>query len=194
MMTTEPLKYRYRVNAADVLVWVDATWLAFARENGADELTEESVLGRSLWEFVGGEDLRRLYMEIHSRVRMSDSPMVFPFRCDSPSLQRNMRAKITPDDTGHLTYENVVVSAAPQRCLSMLEREQPRSNSFLTLCSCCKRALLDPIGWLDLEDVANRLGLFEARRVPSLRYAICPACAHALQDVADDGNPAKVNT
>lgn len=189
-MATEPPKYRYRVDAADVLVWVDASWLAFAQENGAAELTEEKVLGRSLWEFVAGEDMRRLYMEIHSRVRMSDSPMVFPFRCDSPSLQRHLRAKITPGDAGHLTYENVVVWAAPQRRLSVLEREQPRSKSFLTLCSCCKRALLDPMGWLDLADVAIRLRLFETRRVPSLRHSICPACADALQVAADNGSAA----
>ena len=53
-MLAESRTYRYRVDAADVIVWVDSWWLAFAQENGAPELVTETVVGRHLWDFVFG--------------------------------------------------------------------------------------------------------------------------------------------
>ena len=47
-MAAEVPTYRYRVDAADVLVWVDSLWLSFAQENGAPELVEEAPPGFQL--------------------------------------------------------------------------------------------------------------------------------------------------
>ena len=44
------------------------------------------------------------------------------------------------------------------------------------MCSCCTRALLEPIGWLDIEQVSFKLRLFETRKVPEIRYTVCPDC------------------
>jgi hypothetical protein len=189
-MAAEVPRYRYRVDAADVLVWVDALWLAFARENGAAELVKESVLGRLLWDFVSGNEIRRLYLEIHSRVRISGHAVVLPFRCDSPSLQRHMRLTIAREDAGHLAYECLLVRAVPQRNIGALDSQSPRSEAFLTMCSCCKRTLFEPIGWLEVEDVSVRLGLFETRKVPELRHTICPECANTLRNASNNGNAA----
>ena len=189
-MAAQGLKYRYRVDAADVLVWVSELWLAFAKENGAADLIEESVLGRSLWDFVSGDELRRLYAEIHSRVRLSGTPVVLPFRCDSPSLQRHMRMTITREDAGQLAYDSVLVRAVPQRPLEILDSRWKRSAAVLTMCSCCKRALLEPVGWLGLDDVAVRLQLFEAEKVPELRHTICPECANTLRSSSGNGSAA----
>ena len=189
-MSAQVPKYRYRVDAADLLVWVDELWLAFARENGAAGLIRESVLGRSLWDFVVGDELCRLYMEIHARVRSSGLPAVLPFRCDSPSLQRHMRLTITRGDQGQLEYESLLVRAVPQRNSELLDSKRQRSTTTLTICSCCKRALLEPDEWLDLEDVSIRLQLFEAPQVPELRHTICPPCADALRNLSDNGSAA----
>jgi hypothetical protein len=189
-MATEILRYRYRVDSADVLVWVDALWLAFAQENGAAELTEDSILGQSLWGYVAGDEIRTLYREIHTRVRLSGKPVVIPFRCDSPTLQRHMRLTITPGDAGQLSYESLLLQAKPQRRLRVLDSKQPRSNSFLTMCSCCKRVLLEPVGWLGVEDICARLGLFETQKPPRLRHIICPECAHAVNSASNNGNAA----
>ncbi|MCH5377252.1 MAG: hypothetical protein JJ992_25090, partial [Planctomycetes bacterium] len=114
-----------------MLIWVDEMWLAFANENGATELTRASVLQRCLWDFVAGDELRRLYMEIHSRVRSSGLPAVLPFRCDSPSLQRHMRLTITRDDGGCLLYESLLVRAVPQGRFEVLDSERKRSTATL---------------------------------------------------------------
>ena len=188
-MRDESQRYRYRVDAADQLVWVDERWLAFARENGATELTEERVLGRSIWDFVSGDATRRVFLELHDRIRQTGKTIVVPFRCDSPTLKRHMRLTISRADAGQLLYQSVVIRVEPQRRLRVLDMSKRRSSAILTMCSCCKRALLESRGWLDVEDVSVRLRLFEAREIPSLRYTVCPECATKITN-SDNGNAA----
>lgn len=189
-MRQESQTYRYRVDAADVVVWVDHWWLAFAAENGAATLTEDSVLGRSLWDFVAGDLTCQLFSEIHARVRSTGKPVVLPFRCDSPSLQRHMRLKIIAEENGQLMYESVLLRVEPQRFLAALDSRRPHSNRSLTMCSCCKRALHETVGWLDVEDIAIRLGLFDTQEVPELRYTVCPECTGRMQHSCDNGSAA----
>ncbi len=180
-MLSKAVKYRYRVNAADELEWVDRLWIAFAEENGAAELTPSSVLGHCLWDFLADEETRNCYRDIHKRVRASGKSVVLPFRCDSPSLQRFMRMTIRAAKDGALMYESQLLRVEPQRSLNALDATTPRSHAVLTMCSCCKRALVEPAGWLEMEDVSARLKLAETPKVPELRYTTCPDCAHALE-------------
>jgi hypothetical protein len=191
-MATQIPRYRYRVDTSDVIVWVDPLWLAFAKENGAIDLTEEAVVGRSLWDFVAGAETQQLFLGLHERIRSTGKTMVLPFRCDSPSLQRHMRLTITREEHGRLHYDSLLVRAVPQRPLGLLEKSRPRSHETLMMCSCCKRALLERVGWLDLEDISVRLHLFEAEEVPALRHTVCPTCAKSLDmlDIPSDGNAA----
>ena len=190
MAVSETCKYRYRLDANDVLVEVDARWLAFARENGAMGLNRDAVLGRSIWEFIKGETVIAIYKAIHERVRRDADSAVFPFRCDSPNLRRYMRMTITPGRHGELLYETVMERAIPQRPLAMLDAQRPRSAQSLDVCSCCKRAMLEGIGWLDLEDVSFRLGLLEAASVPEVRHALCPRCANAIHNSSNGSDVA----
>jgi hypothetical protein len=175
-------KFRYRVDAADVLVWVDAWWLAFARENGAPELTEAFVLGRNLWEFVADCTTRKLYQRIHSRVRSTKKTVVVPFRCDSPTVRRHMRLTIYGEDSDQLLYEGMLTRVETGPRLEVLDPSYPRSDALLTMCSCCKRALIESSGWLEVEDAAARLGLFEKPKAPRLSYTICQDCTNVLSE------------
>ena len=121
MVTPDLRRYRYRVDATDRINWVDSWWLAFARENGAPELTADSVIGRSLWDFVSGADTRRLFKAIHERVRSSGAPVVLPFRCDSPSLRRHMRLTISREESQQLHYGSVLLRVEPQVLLPVLD-------------------------------------------------------------------------
>jgi hypothetical protein len=183
-------KYRYRVDADDLLVWVDSWWLAFARENGAADLTADRVLGRSLWEFIADAGTRELYKEIHSRIRATGRASLLPFRCDSPKVCRHMRLTISQDGDGQLLYESVLLRVEPRRDFRFLDRDCPRSDAFLTMCSCCKRSLIESAGWLEVEEVAVRLGLFERPRGPQLRHTICPSCALAAGNLPGNDNAA----
>ena len=189
-MTAETPRYRYRLDANDIFVSVDDLWLAFAKENGARHLTREIVLGRSIWDFVASDELRALYKALHSRIRQGGPPVVVPFRCDSPSLQRHMRLKIACEAGGALAYESLLVRAVPQRNLQVLDSKRQRSDAFLTICSCCKRALLEPVGWIELEDASVRLKLFEAQQVPELRHTVCPKCVSTFEIASGNGSAA----
>lgn len=189
-MTPSAQSYRYRVDEANRIVWVDERWLAFGRENGAPELTRDAVLGRCLWDFVAGDATRCLFEAIHAKVRSSGDTAVIPFRCDSPRLQRHMRLKITREGVDQLLYESVLLRVEPQPHLSLLDPRQARSDCVLTICSCCKRALLETQGWLGVDDVSVRLGLFDKPEVPQIRYTVCPDCNGMSGNPPSNGNAA----
>ena len=177
MVTPARAVYRYRIDQDDRIVDVDTWWLAFAKENSAAELNESAVLGRSVWNFISDDPTRALYREIHRYVRCSGNPVRVPFRCDSPTLQRYMQLTISKHHDEHLQYESVLLRALPQHRLTALDPQQQRSDSVLTMCSFCKRSLIEPAGWLELENIALQLRLYHQQQVPDLRYTVCPACA-----------------
>jgi hypothetical protein len=179
-MNHETQNYQYCIDANDYLIEVDELWLAFARENGAAQLTETTVLGRSLWDFVEGEAIRAVYEDIHERLRTCGKSASFSFRCDSPRLKRHMRMLITPRDNGQLVYASHIVWTEPQRVLALLDTEQQRSRLLLSVCSCCKKAMLEPDVWLEIEKVSLAMGLLESGKLPQLRHTICPECSGSL--------------
>ena len=173
---------RYRLDPADRISSVDGWWLAFAKENGAPDLVEAAILGRSIWDFISGEATRRLYEEIHDLVRLSSHPAVVPLRCDSPSVRREIQLTISSDDEGYLTYDSMLVRAKLQPHLGLLDPTQRRSATTLTMCSCCKRALLESVGWLGVEEASARLRVSELTELPQLAYTVCPACTREMKD------------
>lgn len=175
VMSVRP-KYRYLLDDRNTIVWVDGWWLAFAKENGAPELNEEAVLGNPIWDFVAGDATRRLYEELHQRVRSTGNPITVPFRCDSPKLQRYMEVTINGDFNQRLLYESQLLRVVPQPRVRMLDPNEPRSDDALIMCSCCKRALLGASEWLDLQNISLRLRMFEQQEVPAMRYTVCPDC------------------
>ncbi len=173
--TTHPV-CSYRVDEKDCIVFVDHWWLAFARENGAQSLANELVLGRSIWDFISDASTRQLYHEVHAHVRSNNQSILIPFRCDSPTLKRFMELKIRPYPNGQLEYESRLMQAVPQHHVSALDHDCERSQAFLTMCSFCKRSLLEPSGWLDLQNISLKLRTFD-QATPQLRYTVCPECS-----------------
>lgn len=173
--------YRYALDQDDIIVWVDTWWLAFAKENNAAELTDATVIGHPIWEFISGEPTQRLYRELHQYVRETEGQIMVPFRCDSPTLQRHMEVTIISNAAGGLLYESRLIRVEPQPRARLLDAEEPRSNETLTMCSCCKRSLIEPFDWLDLEHIALRLRMFDRQDLPQLTYTICPDCGEHFE-------------
>lgn len=170
----------YRVDADDVLIWTDNSWSWFARNNGATELAQSSVQGRCLWDFIADESTRRLYAQVHRRVRTTGKPLVLPVRCDSPNLKREIQMTISKEESGVLHYRCVQLRVEVQTFLAMLEPTIPRSSERLKMCSCCKKLCVEPEGWVDIEKVAAVLHLFAREVAPQLDYSVCPDCAVAV--------------
>lgn len=174
--------YHYCLDKSDQIVDVDEWWLAFAKENGAGELTRANVVGRLLWDFVCDEPTRTLYQEIHAQVRSTGNSIIVPFRCDSPGLKRFMQVKISLAADQRLNYESRMVRVIARAAIHILEPSRERSKAFLTMCSLCKRSLLEPTGWLELQDISLQLRIFDQQRVPQLRYTICPNCSNSAAE------------
>jgi hypothetical protein len=167
------------VNAHDVITAVSPLWLAFARENGAVQLTSAAVIGRSLWDFIDGVATKQFYQAILQRVRTTTVRVILPFRCDSPTLRRYMRLEITRQPQNGIQFEGVLERVEPVARLNLLDPTVRRSGDTLTLCSGCKRALVETVGWLEIEDAAVRLRLLEGKDAPQLRNTVCPRCLAA---------------
>lgn len=173
----------YRIDPADRLVWVDESWLAFARENGGGELADVTrVLQRSLWDFIAGEATRELYAEIHGHVRRSGRTMVFPIRCDSATMRRQVQLTISLEPSGDLFYDSALKWARP---LDMLDPQLDRSIELLTMCSCCKRGQVSSEDWMEIDALPACLRLFDSELVGDLQYTVCPECEAVARTACD---------
>ena len=181
MVALDSVRYLYRVDKDDKITWVNAAWLAFAQENNALELTESRVVGRCLWEFVADKATCDEYRRVHAHLRGKKKVAVIPFRCDSPNLRRDMRLTISGNASDEsLDCESVIVQAMPHRYISVLDPGRSRAESFLTMCSCCKRVLVEPDGWLDVAIFSQRLRSRARTTWPHTRQTLCPKCRELL--------------
>ena len=167
----------YGVDASDTIRSLGDAWLAFARENGAPELTRDTVLGRSLWEFVTGDTSRELYDLIFARVRRERQLVVLPFRCDSPERFRFMQLVVAPGSGAALELRGELIREQARPYLPILDRILPRSVEALPMCSICLKIRIHGSQWVEAEQAVERLSLFESARIPPLDYRVCEECA-----------------
>lgn len=173
-MTVETLSYA--IDDQDRLIKVDDGYYRFAEENGWDGAGDS--LGRSLWDFVSGHDVKKLQRLLLRRVREGTRGIELPFRCDGPDVTREMDIRIAADSSGRV----VLFSA---RLRDEQERDEPQplfdpniphdDGDFLPMCAWCDRFLVDG-EWVEVEAAAQRLELFRRRELPTLDHCICPEC------------------
>jgi hypothetical protein len=177
-VTVETLSYA--IDDQDRLIKVDEGYYRFAAENGWDGAG--ASLGRSLWDFVAGHEVKKLQRLLLRRVRAGVRGVELPFRCDGPDVTREMDIKIAADKTGR-----VVLFSAQLR--SEEEREEPQplldpraqhgDEDFLPMCAWCDRFLVEG-EWIEVEEAAKRLELFRRSEMPTLDHGICPECQGIL--------------
>jgi hypothetical protein len=170
-----------------------AHWNKFARENGAPELHDKRVIGRNLFDFVSGTDIRSLIREILSGLAdRRRAACVFPMRCDAPSLVRNLRQSITPIFKGNecrsFLIQSVELGSRQRPPIDLYDfRARLREDLGLPLiimCSWCLRIQgsgSDADRWLTPERYYAAGGRSQVR----ISHGICEACVlSAFPDVA----------
>ena len=172
--------FTYVINADDKIDGVSSEWLQFARENQASHLNAETVIGRSLFEFMSNEETRHLYGMILERVRQSESEVVLSFRCDGPSVRRYMELDVSPMAGGHVQFRSWVVREEERETVPLFDSLSWRSEEFLMVCSWCKRVEVEA-DWLEVEDAVERRELFSQTRLPQISHGICPECSTQLR-------------
>jgi len=170
----------YAIDGEDRLVRVDEGFYRFAEENGWDGAAD--CLGRSLWDFVSGEQVKKVQRLLVRRVREGAREVELPFRCEAPGFIREMEIRINATGsrravlfTATLTYEEDRDEPQP-----LYDVDIPRTEGdFLTMCAWCDRFLVSG-EWVEVEEAARRLQLFRRPQMPPLDHSICPQCSRQM--------------
>jgi hypothetical protein len=177
-VTVETLNYA--IDDQDRLIKFDEGYYRFAEENGWDGAGDS--LGRSLWDFVAGDDVKKLQRLLLRRVRQGVRDVELRFRCDGPEVTREMDIRIAADLTGRVVLFSAQLHAEHEReePQPLFDPDVPRDESdFLPMCAWCDRFLVEG-EWVEVEEAAKRLELFRRTRLPVLDHGICPQCSGQL--------------
>jgi hypothetical protein len=168
----------YTIDDQDRLIRLDDAFYRFAEENGWHEAG--ASLGRSLWKFVAGEDVRRVERLLIRRVRDQLREIRLPFRCDGPDVRREMEIRIRADSSGRIVeFSGTLLGEERREPQPLLDPSAPRDEETLQMCAWCDRFQVDG-EWLEVEEAARRLELFRRSSLPRLDHRVCPQCSRAL--------------
>lgn len=162
-------------------------WNVFAAENGAPELTAESVIGRSLFDFIAGDQVKDQFRQIMERTAQDPNWVwVFPFRCDAPDRERHIRQVLKPlfadgACTGFL-FQSVEERTQLRPPMGLYDfkklakmADEGRNLPLVTMCSWCQRVrtmLNDTETWVTAEDYYASGG----RSAVRISHAVCDEC------------------
>jgi len=164
----------YRVNAADQICFTNSQYDEFAVANDGDAAHSATVLNRPLWDFIGDPTTRHLYQQVIERVREGRS-IRFSFRCDSPTCRRQSELTVVPVEGGCVEFRTHTISEEERPTPTLLQHHAGSSGQLLRMCAWCN--LVEANGaWVEIEEAARRLQLFEHSRLPAITHGICEPC------------------
>lgn len=166
----------YSIDKEDNLTSVSDNWQLFAEQNQAAYLTPEVVLNSPLKKFITDMRVRHLYMMLTQRVRDTQILIEFHFRCDSPDKRRFMEMKLYPLPNDAVGFESCILKEEPRDPVKLLDTGNKKNNSFLKICSWCKKVNVNKLGWVEVEEAVSHLDLFGSKTLPQLTHGICPEC------------------
>jgi hypothetical protein len=169
----------YAIDNQDHLIKVDNGYYRFAEENGWD--AAGTSLGRSIWDFVAGHEMRKLQRLLLQRIRNEVRDIELPFRCDGPDVRREMDIRIVAHPSGRVVlFSARLRSEEPRETPQpMLDPEAPRGEDLLEMCGWCDRFEVDG-EWVAVEEATIRLELFNREELPAISHGICPSCSKML--------------
>lgn len=169
--------FTYWVDSKDIIIKVSSNWKRFARDNEWNSpINPESVVGHVWWMFIGDGKLRDLYRELFNKVRQGGYFEPIPYRCDAPHERRFFELVFNRLPNNHIEITNKVVRLEPRPLVRLLDDAAERSHETLKLCSVCKQIALSENHWVEVEEAAVQLRLFEANKLPQLVEGLCPDC------------------
>jgi len=163
----------YAIDDQDRLIRLDEGYYRFAEENGWEDA--DISLGRSLWDFVAGEDVRKVLRLLLRRIRDEVDDVELTCRCDGPETRREMDVRIAATSSGRGVLFSARVRSEeerdePQR---LLDPAAPRGRDRLPMCAWCDRFEVEG-EWVEAEEAAARLDLLRRSELPELDHTVCP--------------------
>lgn len=148
--------------------------------NEGETALSRAVLHRPLWDFITEPTTRHLYREVLRRVR-GGRLIQFTFRCDSPACRRLMEMIVVAAEEQGVEFRTRILSQESRPPQTVLRQHARTSGRLLLICAWCNRVDLDA-NWVEVEDAALRLRLFEYSRPPTLTHGICDSCFTKMKE------------
>ncbi|MEL6105314.1 MAG: hypothetical protein AAFU85_04730 [Planctomycetota bacterium] len=180
----EPSTVTYAIDGQDRLIHVDESWSAFAESNeGGRTLRPESVIGRSLWEYIRDPQLQMCYKRLLEIVRGSDRPLDFEFRCDSPLFQRHMRMTMRRENNECVTFECSTEQTIRQKAIVRIAAGSSVGKSCKR-CSLCNLFQIEEDVWGEADELVQRCKVMNRPTPPTIIWTVCPGCRDRMSTLA----------
>lgn len=183
-MSTNPteLTLVYRIDASNRMVWVNDAWVEFAHENHGELVMPEHVIGHDMMASISNDSVRQIYELILQRVRAGD-PVAFNYRCDAPHKRRTFAMTVTLLPTGEVEFVSQLMHEETRPSIPLLEKDRPRNDELLHVCSWCQQVELPDGTWASVEAAVVKMELLEAEALPGISHGMCQTC-HASMMMA----------
>lgn len=162
-------------------------WDDFAFANEAGAITASAVVGKSLFDFICGDEIKDQLTRLMQRLADATfDSWVMPYRYDSPGIKRNMRLSVGPlRQSGQLTgfvFQSVLLSRTDRPPIDIFDfkarakdAEQMSNLPTVTICSYCqlvKDCRYTRDKWMEAENYYAMGGASEVR----ISHGICEPC------------------
>jgi hypothetical protein len=171
----------YSIDEKNVFMSIEPqAWMEFAIANDTPELTPDSVRGRMIWDYINGDDSRRIYNILFKRIRHEKQTITFPYRCDSADIRRFMSMEMRLGENNSIEFKSSVLKIEQRAPVSLLDIASSRTEDIIIICSWCKDIWVYDIGWINIEEGVRRLGIFDSIAQPRLTHSVCANCQKLL--------------
>ncbi len=171
------MEFTYAIDDRDRLVGADTGYFSFAEQNqwaGA-----EDSIGESLWDFVADPTLRTVQKSLVRRIRATGQGVELPFRCDGPTIRREMTIAIRPQVDAGVTFSTRTTAEQSRPRQALLDPTVRRDSNLVEMCSWCDRFFVGG-RWVEVEEAAAELNLMVTGETPAITHGLCGRCGERL--------------
>lgn len=172
----QTIPVRYRVDAGNRIIAVNDAWDRFAEANDGHHLLGAAVVGMPLFNYITDPTTRLLYTTMLDRVRGRRMPLLIHFRCDAPSVRREMTLEMRAEADSAVEFVVQTQREDTREAVSLLDANASRDGRIVRMCGWCKRVQLPSHVWIEVEEAIGPLEIFAAATVPMLSHGICERC------------------
>jgi len=170
----------HTLDASNRIVAVNSAWLEFMRSMVMTDLSHDQVLGRPVWDFVRGSQVRQMWEVLFERVRAVGAPVFVPMRADTPSLRRVLDVELHPLTERSIRQVFECVWTEERPAMVLLDASYPRNENSLLCCHWCNRIQVRLGTWEEIEDAQLSLRIEAAQALPALTQSVCGGCKQSL--------------
>lgn len=161
------------VDGNDRIVALGAGWEDAAEAGNAPALAPARVVGRSLYDYVCGDDTTMFVRVMLAGARHRKAPTVRPYRCDTPTHKRWMEMEMQPRENGEvrIVHRLLRLQELPQRVAPLLGH----GDKLPKRCSNCNKVRLEG-SWHEPDAPAVVRHMIRHGEDFGVIYGICPDC------------------